>query len=89
MKKLDNNLILKELKERNEIYDSMKKELLKNIDDEQLEYIERYEELTQMEKDLLFLTSQYGKTKTGEILGITRQWVAVKYKEIQNKLQGK
>lgn len=86
MKKIDNNIILKELKNRNEIYDSMKSELLNDIDDKQYSYIQRYEKLTQMEKDLLFLTSQYGKSKTGEILGISRQWVTVKYKEIQNKL---
>lgn len=57
-----------------------------DLSDEQLAKLLKYKCLPQLEKDLLFLTSQYPITEVAKMYNVSRQYIYKLLKKIQTKL---
>ena len=57
-----------------------------DMDDQQITIFNRYKQLPQFERDLLFLTSKYPISKVAELYGVTSSYIYIKIKKIHNKL---
>lgn len=57
-----------------------------DLSDEQLDKLLKYKCLPQLEKDLLFLTSQYPITEVAKMYNVSRQYIYKLLKKIQTKL---
>lgn len=61
-------------------------ERMDDMDDQQITIFNRYKQLPQFERDLLFLTSKYTISKVAELYGVTSSYIYIKIKKIHNKL---
>lgn len=82
---ISNNDILKvALKESKEIINS----ILNNndFDDEQLNKVLKYNNLPQLYKDIIFLTSQYSISDVAKMYNVSRQYIYKILNKIKSKL---
>lgn len=81
---LNNEELKKMTDEGKEVYDTFLDG--EDLDDEQLAITERLKDLSQLDKDLLYLYSTYGATKTARLCQCSRQYIYKKIKQIKSKL---
>lgn len=80
-----NNDVLKvALKDSKEIIKSILND--NDFDDEQLSKVLKYNNLPQLEKDLIFLTSQYSITDVAKMYNVSRQYIYKLLNKIKSKL---
>lgn len=58
-----------------------------DLDDNELLKVNKYKQLSQFEKDLLYLYSQYSVIEISKLYSVSRSHIYTKIKEINNKLQ--
>ena len=85
-----NKDLLNALENRDLYFESIETEELKMFDDEKLRqyriFKEKYNNLTQMEKDLFFLSTQMKKNKIAQLYGVSRSYITLLLKKIGEKL---
>ena len=79
-----NEKLLSALKDRNDVIDSINQ--YTNYDDEQLLKLKKFNNLTQFEKDLLYLCSIYKVIEVAKLYECSRQYIYKLLHKIQNKL---
>lgn len=79
-----NEKLLSALKDRNDVIDSINQ--YSNYDDEQLLKLKKFNNLTQFEKDLLYLCSIYKVIEVAKLYECSRQYIYKLLHKIQNKL---
>lgn len=79
-----NEKLLSALKDRNDVIDSINQS--SNYDDEQLLKLKKFNNLTQFEKDLLYLCSIYKVIEVAKLYECSRQYIYKLLHKIQNKL---
>lgn len=91
--KMTNNMneeLINALKLRDIYFESIEKEDICTFDDEKLRqyriFKEKYNNLTQMEKDLFFLSTQMKKNKIAQLYGVSRSYITLLLKKIGEKL---
>lgn len=82
-KAYSNKELIAALQDRNETYNSC---FQFDLDDEQIEKLNRYNNLSQFEKDVLYLYSQYNVTEVARLYGCSKQLIYSRLKEIKDKL---
>jgi len=93
VKNYDNNEFKKSLEGSKEVYDDILNNTVSSYSmaDEQYEFfkktLEKVSELSQMDKDVLYLYAQFGATDTAEILGISRTYVYKLINSIKEKIK--
>ena len=80
-----NQKLLSALKDRNDVIDSINQ--YTNYDDEQLLKLKKFNNLTQFEKDLLYLCSIHKVIEVAKLYGCSRQYIYKLLNKIQLKLQ--
>lgn len=80
-----NQKLLSALSDRNDVIDSINQ--YTNYDDEQLLKLKKFNNLTQFEKDLLYLCSIYKVIEVAKLYGCSRQYIYKLLNKIQLKLQ--
>lgn len=80
-----NQKLLSALSDRNDVIDSINK--YTNYDDEQLLKLKKFNNLTQFEKDLLYLCSIHKVIEVAKLYGCSRQYIYKLLNKIQLKLQ--
>lgn len=80
-----NQKLLSALSERNDVIDSINQ--YTNYDDEQLLKLKKFNNLTQFEKDLLYLCSIHKVIEVAKLYGCSRQYIYKLLNKIQLKLQ--
>lgn len=80
-----NQKLLSALSDRNDVIDSINQ--YTNYDDEQLLKLKKFNNLTQFEKDLLYLCSIYKVIEVSKLYGCSRQYIYKLLNKIQLKLQ--
>lgn len=58
-----------------------------DLDDKELLKVNKYKQLSQFEKDLLYLYSQYSVIEISKLYSVSRSHIYTKIKEINKKLQ--
>ena len=87
-KAYDFNDLREALKDRDNIYKSIEEEINRGIiqlDDYQLEIYNKLKTLTPIERDVLYVYSQY-KTTSGDKWGVSLSYIYKIMKQIRNKL---
>lgn len=79
-----NEKLLTALKDRNSVIDSINQ--YTNYDDEQLLKLKKFNNLTQFEKDLLYLCSIYKVIEVAKLYCCSRQYIYKLLNKIQKKL---
>lgn len=80
-----NQKLLSALKDRNDVIDSINQ--YTNYDDEQLLKLKKFNNLTQFEKDLLYLCSIHKVIEVAKLYDCSRQYIYKLLNKIQLKLQ--
>ena len=80
-----NEKLLSALSDRNDVIDSINQ--YSNYDDEQLLKLKKFNNLTQFEKDLLYLCSIHKVIEVAKLYGCSRQYIYKLLNKIQLKLQ--
>lgn len=80
-----NEKLLSALSDRNDVIDSINQ--YTNYDDEQLLKLKKFNNLTQFEKDLLYLCSIHKVIEVAKLYGCSRQYIYKLLNKIQLKLQ--
>ena len=80
-----NQKLLSALSDRNDVIDSINQ--YTNYDDEQLLKLKKFNNLTQFEKDLLYLCSIHKVIEVAKLYGCSRQYIYKLLNKIQLKLQ--
>lgn len=80
-----NEKLLSALKDRNDVIDSINQS--SNYDDEQLLKLKKFNNLTQFEKDLLYLCSIHKVIEVAKLYDCSRQYIYKLLNKIQLKLQ--
>lgn len=80
-----NQKLLSALSDRNDVIDSINQ--YNNYDDEQLLKLKKFNNLTQFEKDLLYLCSIHKVIEVAKLYGCSRQYIYKLLNKIQLKLQ--
>lgn len=80
-----NEKLLSALKDRNDVIDSINQ--YTNYDDEQLLKLKKFNNLTQFEKDLLYLCSIHKVIEVAKLYDCSRQYIYKLLNKIQLKLQ--
>lgn len=80
-----NQKLLSALSDRNDVIDSINQ--CSNYDDEQLLKLKKFNNLTQFEKDLLYLCSIYKVIEVAKLYGCSRQYIYKLLNKIKLKLQ--
>ena len=80
-----NQKLLSALSDRNDVIDSIN-QYTTNYDDEQLLKLKKFNNLTQFEKDLLYLCSIYKVIEVAKLYECSRQYIYKLLHKIQNKL---
>lgn len=80
-----NEKLLSALKDRNDVIDSINQ--YTNYDDEQLLKLKKFNNLTQFEKDLLYLCSIHKVIEVAKLYGCSRQYIYKLLNKIKLKLQ--
>ena len=80
-----NQKLLSALSDRNDVIDSINQ--YSNYDDEQLLKLKKFNNLTQFEKDLLYLCSIHKVIEVAKLYGCSRQYIYKLLNKIQLKLQ--
>ena len=91
--KMTNNMneeLINALKLRDVYFDSIENQELLTFDDEKLQqyrlFKQKYNSLTQMERDLYFLSTQMKKNKIAQLYGVSRSYITLLLKKIEEKL---
>lgn len=79
-----NEKLLTALKDRNSVIDSINQ--YTNYDDEQLLKLKKFNNLTQFEKDLLYLCSIHKVIEVAKLYDCSRQYIYKLLNKIQKKL---
>lgn len=82
---INNEKLLTALSDRNDVIDSINQ--YANYDDEQLLKLKKFNNLTQFEKDLLYLCSIHKVIEVAKLYGCSRQYIYKLLNKIQLKLQ--
>ena len=82
-KAYSNKELIAALQDRNETYNSC---FQFELDDEQIEKLNRYNNLSQFEKDVLYLYYQYNVKEVARLYGCSKQLIYSRLKEIKDKL---
>lgn len=82
----NNEKLITALKDSKEIYADIM--TVKGIDDNQLNKLNRFNKLSQFDKDLMLLTATKPIPEVAELYGISRQYVYKLLKKIKLKLNG-
>lgn len=80
-----NEKLLSALSDRNDVIDSINQ--YTNYDDEQLLKLKKFNNLTQFEKDLLYLCSIHKVIEVAKLYGCSRQYIYKLLNKIKLKLQ--
>lgn len=80
-----NQKLLSALSDRNDVIDSINQ--YDNYDDEQLLKLKKFNNLTQFEKDLLYLCSIHKVIEVAKLYDCSRQYIYKLLNKIQLKLQ--
>lgn len=80
-----NEKLLSALSDRNDVIDSINQ--YTNYDDEQLLKLKKFNNLTQFEKDLLYLCSIHKVIEVAKLYDCSRQYIYKLLNKIQLKLQ--
>lgn len=80
-----NEKLLSALSDRNDVIESINQ--YNNYDDEQLLKLKKFNNLTQFEKDLLYLCSIYKVIEVAKLYGCSRQYIYKLLNKIKLKLQ--
>lgn len=80
-----NQKLLSALKDRNDVIDSINQ--YDNYDDEQLLKLKKFNNLTQFEKDLLYLCSIHKVIEVAKLYDCSRQYIYKLLNKIKLKLQ--
>lgn len=84
LKKIDNNKLKLALKESKKIFNLINTDI--NYDDEQLHKIHKFNQLTQFEKDLMYLCATNSVVEVANLYGCSRQYIYKLLNKIQTKL---
>lgn len=79
-----NQKLISALSDRNDVISAINN--YKNYDDEQLLKLKKFNNLTQFEKDLLYLCSIYKVIEVAKLYCCSRQYIYKLLNKIQNKL---
>lgn len=79
-----NERLLSALKDRNDTIDSIN--LISDFDDEQLLKLQKFNNLSQFEKDLLYLCAIHKVVEVAKLYGCSRQYIYKLLNNIQSKL---
>lgn len=79
-----NDVLKAALHESKTIYKSMKESF--DFDDEQLKVLEVFENLSQFDKDLIYLSSVYPVSEIANMYNVTRQYIYKLLHKVQDKI---
>lgn len=86
-KAYSNEALVEALKDRDTVYNSIKKEINEyNYDDEELEVFKKFDNLTQFQKDLLYLSSTMGVYSVADLYGVSATLLYHHLREIKKIL---
>lgn len=89
--KTDNTTLVKVLKERDIYIKSIEEQDLKDFDDDELiiyyKWKEQYNKLNQLEKDLVYLDSQFTRAEISKMYGVSRSYITQMMKQIEMKMK--
>lgn len=83
MKAIDNEKLIEALKESKAVFAAIQ---YYNCDDEQLAKIQKFNNLTQFEKDLMYLTCTMKAVDVAKLYGVSRQYIYKVLNQIKQKL---
>lgn len=79
-----NDVLKAALQDSKTIYKSMKESF--DFDDEQLKVLEVFENLSQFDKDLIYLSSVYPVSEIANMYNVTRQYIYKLLHKVQDKI---
>lgn len=83
-KAYSNKELIEALKDSKEIFECILTEF--DLDDEQLKTLNKYQQLTQFERDVLYLYSQISVNEIAKLYGCSKQLIYDRLREIKRKL---
>lgn len=79
----NNQALIDALAPSKQVYEDLLAEMPHlDLDDEQVKAVKRYATLSQFEKDLLYLVSQYKVTEVAELYGVSKTVIYNKLKQL-------
>ena len=84
LKKIDNDKLKAALKDSKEVFNAVN--TYTGCNDEQLNKIHKFNQLTQFEKDLMYLCATHSVIDVAELYGCSRQYIYKLLNKIQTKL---
>lgn len=79
-----NDVLKAALQDSKTIYKSMKESF--DFDDDQLKVLEVFENLSQFDKDLIYLSSVYPVSEIANMYNVTRQYIYKLLHKVQDKI---